>query len=514
MKRRTFLKLGAASAAGATAQPVLAHYQSSSPPPSFDDWGATIVRLRNQFLANFDAAYVDRVIVPHFLVSMYEGERPSLPMIDTTLTKENALPQDLWGMLSETWRPNPEDGVTVFLQALENRGPANRRKRIYMSAVTPDLYGPMYREKVTQFFDRLLDGKNAGKPLMRPYLDAYWDLYWDLHLGAKGNAIPPQVRQIGESFNTVLAYRDPTQRIVYENYMTVRSHLPFLKSWIDKKVEDIKAGRTPSPERTFAYYWIKNGGDGENFNQRDVVFECFHNFVAFSQWGNSLYNVMLKLSKSGGDPDVQAWFEKTMDGSSDQAAGAPFTPLECFVMELFRTISPNGGSISALKETRTPPFPRHGYINTPHPATSMDPRHWDHPERFDPTRYRSVPTSHDIDEAKARRLGFARCPFERERFPVKDGRNATLNNSAFGTVYGVAGDKPMPVCDYAGFAPFGFGYRRCPGEQLTIQVFEDFLRKVWKERIEFVKLNITNPAPVPIGPTTVIADNVGFVRPS
>ena len=40
----------------------------------------------------------------------------------------------------------------------------------------------------------------------------------------------------------------------------------------------------------------------------------------------------------------------------------------------------------------------------------------------------------------------------------------------------------MPVCDYAGFAPFGFGYRRCPGEQLTIKVFEDFLRKVWKEQ--------------------------------
>jgi hypothetical protein len=27
--------------------------------------------------------------------------------------------------------------------------------------------------------------------------------------------------------------------------------------------------------------------------------------------------------------------------------------------------------------------------------------------------------------AQARRLDFARCPFERERFPVKDGRNAT-----------------------------------------------------------------------------------------
>jgi hypothetical protein len=72
-------------------------------------------------------------------------------MIDVTLSKENALPYDLWGMLSETWKPNAEQGVTVFLQALEKRGPDNRRKRIYMSAVTPDLYRPMYGDKVDQF---------------------------------------------------------------------------------------------------------------------------------------------------------------------------------------------------------------------------------------------------------------------------------------------------------------------------------------------------------------------------
>ena len=41
---------------------------------------------------------------------------------------------------------------------------------------------------------------------MRHYLDYYWDIYWDLHLGVKGDAVPPQVRTIGEAFNTVLAY--------------------------------------------------------------------------------------------------------------------------------------------------------------------------------------------------------------------------------------------------------------------------------------------------------------------
>ena len=325
MKRRTFLGGSAVSLAGLSANSSLAHYES-----------APNQATERDLAENFDAAYVENVILPHFLVSTYKGERPSLPMIDVTLTKENALPFDLWGMLSESWKPSPEQGVTVFLQALEKRGPDNRRKRIYMSAVTPDLYRPMYSNKVAQFLDKLLDDRNAGKPLMRPYLQAYWDLYWDLHLGVKGDEIPAQVRQLGESFNTVLAYRDPTQKIVYEHYMVVRSNLSFLKSWIDMKIDDLKSGRTSGPEKTFAHYWIKNGGDGDDFRRKDVVFECFHNFVAFSQWGNTLYNVMLKLSKNAGDPDAQVWFKKTMQGNSDDARGEAFTPLERFVMELFR----------------------------------------------------------------------------------------------------------------------------------------------------------------------------------
>ena len=192
---------------------------------------------------------------------------------------------------------------------------------------------------------------------MRPYLESYFDLYWDLHLGVKGDAIPAQVRQIGESFNTVLAYRDPTQKIVYENYMTVRANLDFLKEWIDDRLADLTSGKTPNPEKTFAYYWIKNGGEGEYFAHKDVVFECFHNFVALSQWGNTLYNIMLKLASDTGDPDTRAWFKKTMEGSSDDAAGEAFTPLERFVMELFRTISPNGGSISAVRGSANAALP-------------------------------------------------------------------------------------------------------------------------------------------------------------
>lgn len=116
----------------------------------------------------------------------------------------------------------------------------------------------------------------ANKPFMRHYLDYYFDVYWDLHLGVKGEAIPKEVRDIGEAFNTVLAYRNPMLPIVYENYMTVRKHLDFLKQWIDKHVADISSGGAANPEKTMAWYWLKNAGDGAHFSEKDIVFECFH----------------------------------------------------------------------------------------------------------------------------------------------------------------------------------------------------------------------------------------------
>jgi cytochrome P450 len=479
-----------------------------------------IERFRAAIPVNFDPDYIEKVVIPFFLTGVYEGERPALPMIDVNFSKENALPYDLFGLLYRDWKPNPEEGVMLLVQGLEKRGDNNFRKRIYFSAVTPDLYNPMYRAKVTVFFDKLLDQRFANRPFMRHYLDHYFDLYWDLHLGISSDDIPFEVRQIGEAFNTVLAYRNPLLPVTHDNYMKVRELQDFLKSWIGERISDIQSGKTKNPEKTIAWHWLKNAGDGSHFSKKDVVFECFHNFVALSQWGNMIFGIISRLVEDGGDQAVRASFQKTMNGNFDTAGAAPFSPLELFVMELFRVISPNGGSLSTIHDARSSaqgaPTPQtfgvHSYIYTPHTSTSLNPVHWKDPNTFDPQRYLRVPTSAQISDDKCRQIGLARCPFNITNFEVKDGRKARITNNGFGTLFVVADGRSYPLCDYAGFAPFGFGYRRCPGEQLTILVFGDFLRKVWRDKIAFRKLHLSNPGQVPVGLDAVIQDDIGFNR--
>jgi hypothetical protein len=55
--------------------------------PLPDKIAAALARFRETIPPNFDSTYVENAVVPFFLTSFYEGERPLLPMIDLNLTK-------------------------------------------------------------------------------------------------------------------------------------------------------------------------------------------------------------------------------------------------------------------------------------------------------------------------------------------------------------------------------------------------------------------------------------------
>ena len=102
--RRTILKGSAATVgmlgSGASASIVAGVERASADTPLSplpDKIQAAFQRFRETIPANFDQEYVEKVVKPFFLTSFYEGERPMLPMIDVTFSKQNALPYDLWG---------------------------------------------------------------------------------------------------------------------------------------------------------------------------------------------------------------------------------------------------------------------------------------------------------------------------------------------------------------------------------------------------------------------------------
>lgn len=67
-------------------------------------------------------------------------------------------------------------------------------------------------------------------------------------------------------------------------------------------------------------------------------------------------------------------------------------------------------------------------------------------------RLRGVHRTTKLDASKS---GLAQGPFSREVFRVKDGRQVSITNSAFGAVYMRTSNRAYPVCDDAGYAPLG-----------------------------------------------------------
>jgi hypothetical protein len=130
VERRTVLKGGAAAVgmlgSGASASIVAGVQQASAdtPPSSVPDQIlAAFQRFRETIPANFDHEYVEKAVRPFFLTSFYEGERPMLPVIDVTFSKENALPTTYGDSLPGTGDRPLKTASRSFCRVLRNVAP-------------------------------------------------------------------------------------------------------------------------------------------------------------------------------------------------------------------------------------------------------------------------------------------------------------------------------------------------------------------------------------------------------
>ena len=94
VSRRNLL-LGAGAAAIVGAQVTSAAAQMGAPPVGYGTAG--MGQLKEMFPTTYDPAYIQNAVMAFVRTNLYAAQRPFLPMIDETLSKENALPYDLGG---------------------------------------------------------------------------------------------------------------------------------------------------------------------------------------------------------------------------------------------------------------------------------------------------------------------------------------------------------------------------------------------------------------------------------
>ncbi len=84
MRRRMFLAGGAGAVVAVSAQSVVACSSPASEPASSEGGPSDPAAQLREKYADFDADYVDNAIGPFVQNSVFEGQRPVLPMIDVS----------------------------------------------------------------------------------------------------------------------------------------------------------------------------------------------------------------------------------------------------------------------------------------------------------------------------------------------------------------------------------------------------------------------------------------------
>ena len=267
---------------------------------------------------------------------------------------------------------------------------------------------------------------------------------------------PVRCVQIGEAFNTVLAYRDPLLPITYDNYMKVRELQDFLKSWIGERIGDIQSGKTKNPEKTMAWHWLKNAGDGSHFSKKDVVVRVLPQFRRAEPMGQYDFRDHVALvgrrRRSGRASVISEDNERKFRHCRRRAFLATGAIRHGIVprdfaerwQRLHHPVMREQAPTARLRSKSS--ACRWNGI-----ATSA--RRIPAPAWIRSTgriRIRSIrngifafPTSAQINDDKCRQIGLARCPFDITNFEVKDGRKANITNSGFGTVFGVVDGRAI-----------------------------------------------------------------------
>ena len=368
------------------------------------------------------------------------------------LGKTDSLPSKVGYFTTPHNILGPIQGESIFRFDYESRGKNNRQKEEYMKALRKEDL-----QKYQQVIRKYL--REDAKLLQREYFMVdkchriCIDLFYLLHFSLMPQ--PDDYRDVEIFLEAVIKFP-----FVPVNHISSLRQINNLKSFYQKSIGRMEALKK-NKKHCLVYLWLQT-----ELTEGDIFIELIHNILAMvSNWFNTLYPYLIKVSL-GTIPRL-----KLKDDENVRA----------YLQECFRLITPVRYVSSKIKNNKK--FKSHipekmsdirDKIENEGLYTHLydlkvqnhNPKWWGSTaNQFDATRFTDLPQQLEKPSASS-----SKCPF------LNSIRNAKV-------------DCELPIYEKNGYLPFGDGYRRCPGEYLSMIFLEEVARLIAVKQVDITLLN-------------------------
>lgn len=308
---------------------------------------------------------------------------------------------------------------SIFRMNYEDRGKDNKIKRLYMSALTQDK-NIQYRRMIKTYLDSKINTNLSNKNFFDFCLSTTTDLTYILHF----NKFPDKIdkEHILEFFKSITANFSHLN-IINHYYYTYKLKYKYKKIKYNIR-ETIESGRI-----SIIKYWHEAGLDIEY-----MYMEFIHNIIGMTMnWFNLTYNYLLGLSNK----KIPFYNEKE--------------DLNKYLFETIRFTCPARYISSKVKNDN------YKILHNLYKITRNKEKYGNDSHTF------------NINHMNGYEKHMSKCPFKDDKKIYKD-KNEELIPCGFS------------INKNKNYVNFGIGYRRCPGELLTLTYLEELIKIVNKNK--------------------------------
>jgi len=411
--------------------------------------------------------------------------------------------------------------VSVFVTNFEDRGYSgdnsepfwkrtNYKHKTYMAALSVDKL-KFYQEKIQAFINTAFDDVTTyGKPLISSFQHNLILFFLRIHVG--GQDFPDYVIRYFSEFvdfigsNTISP--DPNNpKFVKGNQQLLFGNMtaPCIFEYFRQRNIEVNANED---ESTIMYWWAQAGLSTES-----LVTELVHNIIAFSQFTNVIFSTVWVVLNPDNplSPQLFPKYPNFFEKYKQACGGAQKLNV---VRELFRILVPNSSSFSNV----LPKVPDPNDIQSRHLHQPIMISNIPVPAQLPPP-FNGLPNGSQLYQAFVyftynpnQYLGNSSLD-DLDKYPVVTDFTKTLQTSTRDqeTVVDVTTRETeyiIPIFPKPIYAPFGLGYRRCPGEILVYNITEVLLEKFAQVNFE-IRQGVFDL--VSIAPFKQVPDNI-FVK--